>query len=118
MAPGFSSLRLHAAEEHLLVEGHDEVGLVAAVGHALRADADADAARAGDAARRGLDFRGDDLGGPDAVAHAGGDAAERLAAALRALAGVADDLDDVLGERGRAFLPGGTAPALPVTVRS
>lgn len=35
----------------------------------------------------------------DAVAHAGGDRAERLAAALRAFAGIADDLDDVLLER-------------------
>ena len=86
----------HAAEQHLLVERDHEIGLVAAVGDALRADADADAARAGDAARRRLDLGRDDLDRPDAVAHSRGDRAERLAAALRALAGVADDLDDVL----------------------
>ena len=92
----------HAAQQHLLVERDDEVGLVAAVGHLLRADADADARGAGDAARRRLDFGGNDLGGPDPVARPRGDGAERLAAALRALARVADDLDDVLGQR----LPG------------
>ncbi len=91
----------HAAEQHLLVERDDEVGLVAAVGHPLGADADADARGAGDAARRRLDLGRDDLDGPDAVAAARRDRAERLAAALRALARVADDLDDVLG-RGSA----------------
>ncbi len=51
--------------------------------------------------------------GPDAVAHARGDRAQRLAAALRALARVADHLDDVLGQHlgalrvGRAGLDGG-----------
>ena len=45
------------------------------------------------------DFRRDDFHGPDAVAHLRGDRAERLAAALRALAGIADDLDDVLAQR-------------------
>jgi hypothetical protein len=48
-----------------------------------------------DAARRRTDLRGNDLDRPDAVAHARGDAAERLAAALGAFARVADDLDDV-----------------------
>ncbi len=89
----------HAAEQHLLVERDDEIGLVAAVGHLLRADADADARGARDAARRRLDLGRDDLRGPDAVAAPRRDAAERLAAALRALARVADDLDDVLGQR-------------------
>jgi hypothetical protein len=92
-------VRLHPTDEHLLVEGDDELGLVAAVAHGRRADADADAAGAGDAARRWLDLGRDDLGRPDAVAHPRGDRAERLAAALRALARVADDLDDRLGDR-------------------
>ena len=94
----FELARLHAAEQHLLVEGDHEVGLVAAVGDGLRADADADAAGAGHAARRRLDLGRDDLDRPDAVAHARGDRRQRLAAALRALARVADDLDDVLGQ--------------------
>ena len=64
--------------------------------HALGADADADAARAGHAARGRLDLGRDDLGRPDAVAHARGDRTQRLAAALRAFARIADDLDDVL----------------------
>ncbi len=93
----------HAAQEHLLVEGHDEVGFIAAVGHFLRADADADAAGARHAARRRLDLGRNDLHGPDAVAAARGDAGERLAAALRAFAGIADHLDDVLGEVLRGF---------------
>ena len=105
----------HAAEQHLLVEGDDEIGLVAAVGHALRADADADAGRAGDAARRRLDLGRDDLDGPDAVADARGDRAERLAAALRAFARVADDLDDVLGQ-GLGALGAARSPDLAVSV--
>jgi hypothetical protein len=92
----------HATEQHLLVERDDEVGLVAAVGHRLGADADADARCARDAARGRLDLGRDDLGGPDAVAGLRGDRTERLAAALRALARVADDLDDVLGRASAA----------------
>ena len=65
---------------------------------ALGADADPDAAGAGDAARRRLDLGRDDLDRPDAVAAARGDRGQRLAAALRAFARVADHLDDVLGE--------------------
>ena len=88
----------HASEQHLLVEGHHQVGLVAAVGDAAGADADADAAGPGHAARRRLDLGRDDLDRPDAVAAARGDGGEALAAALRAFAGIADDLDDVLGQ--------------------
>jgi hypothetical protein len=95
---GFQLAGAHAAEQHLLVEGHHEVGLVAAVGDAAGAHADADAAGAGHAARRRLDLGGDDLHRPDAVAAARGDGGQRLAAALRALAGIADHLDDVLGQ--------------------
>lgn len=69
---------VNAAEQHLLVESDDEIGLVAAVGDVLRADADAVAAGAGNTAGWWADFGGDDLGRPDAVAHAGGDGAERL----------------------------------------
>ena len=98
-AAGLQLARANAAEQHLLVERDDEVGLVAAVGDLARPHADADAGGARDAARRRLDLGRDDLGGPDAVAHPGRDRAERLAAALRALAGIADHLDDVLGER-------------------
>ena len=95
-AAGLELAGTHAADQHLLVERHDQIGLVAAVGDALRADPDPVAARAGDAARRRLDLGRDDLDGPDAVAHSRGDRAQGLAAALRALAGIADDLDDVL----------------------
>src|SRR5262249_44959177 len=87
-----------AAEQNLLVERDGEVRLVAAVGDLLRSHADADARGACDAARRRLDLRGDDLGGPDAGAHLRRGRAERLAAALRAFARVADYLDDVLAE--------------------
>jgi hypothetical protein len=52
--------------------------------------------------RRRLDFSRDDLHGPDTVAHLAADEAEELAAFLRALTGVADDLDDVLIHRDRA----------------
>ena len=62
-----------ASEQHLLVERHDEIGFVAAIGDALRADADAVAARACNAARGRLNLRRDDFDGPDAVAHARGD---------------------------------------------
>src|SRR4029434_9500799 len=86
----------HAAEQHLLVEGDCEVGLVVAVVDLLRPHAEADARRAGHAARRWLDLRRDDLGGPDAVAHLRGDRAKRLAASLRAFARIADHFDDVL----------------------
>ena len=90
---------VHPAEQHLLVERDDEVGLVAAVGDRPRAQPDPVAAGAGDAARRRLDLGGDDLDRPHPVAGAGRDRAERLPAALGALARVADDLHDVLGER-------------------
>ena len=83
---GLEFARVHAAEQHLLVERDDEVGLVAAVGDALGADADADAAGAGHAARRRLDLGRDDLDRPDAVAAARGDrrrATGRSAARLR-----------------------------------
>ena len=98
-AAGLEFLRAHPAQQHLLVEGHHQVGLVAAVGDVAGADADAVAAGAGHAARRRTDLGRNDLGGPDAVAHLRGDRAQRLAALLRALARIADDLDDVLLQR-------------------
>ena len=102
-AVGLQLARVDAAEQHLLVEGDRDVRLVAAVGDALRADADAVAARARHAARRRLDLGRDDLHRPHAVAHAGRDRAERLPAFLRAFARVAHDLDDVLVERHAAL---------------
>ena len=63
-----------------------KVRLVAAIGDLLRADPDADAARACDAACRRLDLGRDDLDGPDAVAAARSNRRERLPAALRAFA--------------------------------
>ena len=102
-AVGLELLGPHPPEQHLLVEGHHQIGLVAPVGDGARADADAVAAGAGHAARRRPDLGGDDLGGPDAVAHLRRDRAQRLAAFLRALARVADDLDDVLFQPGRRF---------------
>ena len=99
--------RPHPAEQDLLVEGDREVGLVAAIGDAARAEADAVAGGAGDAAGRRADFGGDDLHRPYAVARARGDRAQALAAALRAFAGIADHLDDVLRERGHRLVAGG-----------
>ena len=93
----------YPAQQDLLVERDREVGLVAAIGDLLRAHADADAGGTRDAARRRLDLGRDDLRGPDAVAHLRGNGAQRLAAALGAFAGIADHLDDVLGE-GLRFL--------------
>src|ERR1019366_1874250 len=101
-------------EQHLLVERHHQVGLVAAVGDIAGSDADAVAAGAGDAARGRTDFGWDDLRGPDAVAHLRRDRAQRLAALLRAFARIADDFDDVffqpdrrIPSRGRlSFLAG------------
>jgi hypothetical protein len=97
---GLQLAGLHAPDQHLFVEGHHQVGLVAAVGDTLAADADANAAGPGHAACRRLDLGRDDLGGPDAVAHARGNRGQALAAALRAFAGVADDFDDVLVQQG------------------
>src|SRR5208283_5484290 len=74
------------------------------------AQADAVAARAGDATCRRTDFRRNDFHRPHAVAHARGDGPERLAATLRPLAGVAYDLDHVLLERDRGFLSRRRAP--------
>ena len=91
-----------AGVQHLLVEGHHQLGLVAHVGDILGADPDAVAGAAGRRTRRGLDLGRDDLHGPDAVTHLAADLAEGLAALLRALAGVADDLDDTLVDLFRA----------------
>ncbi len=96
-------VRPDPAEQHLLVERNREVRLIAAVADAALADPDADAARAGDAPCRRLDLRRDDLHRPDPVAHLRRDRAERLAAPLRALARVADHLDDVLADRDGRF---------------
>src|SRR6266540_531336 len=95
----FQLARADAPEEDLLVERHDEIDLVPAIRDRARAEAHAVAARARDAACRWLDLCRDDLDGPDAVAGFGRDRGERLAASLRALTGVADDLDDVLADR-------------------
>ena len=51
MQPGLNAPAWQTPEQDLLVERDDEVGFVAAVRHALRADADAIAACACDAAR-------------------------------------------------------------------
>src|SRR5450631_1953994 len=85
-----------AAEQHLLVERDYQVGFVAAVGDAAGPQTDAIAAAAGHATGRGTDFRRNDLLGPDAIARLRSDRSEGLPAALRAFAGIADDLDDVL----------------------
>jgi hypothetical protein len=103
----------HAAQQDLLVEGDDEIGLVTAVHDAAGRQPDAIAAGAGDAAGRRLNFGGNDLDGPYAEAHPRGDRCERLAAALRPLARITDDLDNMLSDglrqigagRGRPFLP-------------
>jgi hypothetical protein len=92
---GAQSLLVDAAVEHLLVEGHHQVRLVAHVADGLRAEADADAAGSLTGASRGLDLGRDDLHGPQTVAHLGADGAEQLAGRLRALTGVAHDLDDL-----------------------
>ena len=82
--------------ENLLVEGDDDVCLVTHVGDIARCEADADAAGPGGGACGRLDLGGDDLDGPDTVAHFGADRAEGLTGLLRAFSRVADDLDDVL----------------------
>jgi hypothetical protein len=100
----------HPPEQHLLVEGDHQIGLVAAVGDALRSEPNAVAARARDAARRRADLGRNDLDRPHAVAHARRDGAERLAAALRAFARVADDLDHVLRQGDGGLAGGGRRP--------
>jgi hypothetical protein len=100
-AARFELLGAIPPEQDLLVEGDHQVGFVTAIGDLLGGHADAVSARPGDAARRRLYLGGDDLDGPNAVAHARRDRSEGLAAALRALARVADDLDDMLLERYR-----------------
>ncbi len=93
-----------AGVQHLLVERDDHVGFVAHVGDVRRAHADADAAGALAFTRRRLDFGRDDLDGPDPVAHLAAHKPEYLAAFLRALAGVADDFDDLLVDLAQSFL--------------
>ena len=83
------------AQQDLLVEGNDKVGLIAAVGDVTGADPDAVAAGSLDAACRGLDFGWNDFDRPDAVALAGGDCGERLAAFLRPFSRIADDFDNM-----------------------
>jgi hypothetical protein len=61
--------RAHAAEQNLFIEGDHQIGFVTAIGDPMRGQADTIAAGPGDAARRRLDFGGDDLDGPDAVPH-------------------------------------------------
>jgi hypothetical protein len=87
----------------LFVESDDQVGLVAHVGDVLRPQADADAAGALALSRRRLDLGRDDFDRPDAVTHLAADQAEDLPAFLRALAGIADDLDDMLVDFSRAL---------------
>ena len=89
----------YPAHQDLFVEGDDEVGLVAAVGDVFGADADAVSAGPFDAARGGLDFGRNDFDRPDAVAFAGGDGGEGLAAFLRPFSGIADYFDDMFVQR-------------------
>ena len=65
----FEFLGAHPPEQHLLVEGHHQVGLITAVGDVLRTDANAVAAGPGHTACRWANFCRNDLRGPDAVAH-------------------------------------------------
>ncbi len=95
---GLELARADTAQQHLLVERDDEIGVIATVRDRAGPNANADSGGPGDAARRRLDLGRDNLDRPDAVAAAGGDRAQRLAAALRTLARVADHLDDVLGQ--------------------
>ena len=85
-----------APEQHLLVEGDDEVRLFAPVGDGPVTEADPDAAGTRARAGRRLDLGRDDLHGPDAVAGLRTQGGEELARGLRAFAGIADDLDDLL----------------------
>ena len=85
-----------AGVEHLLVEGDDDIGFVAHVGHVLRSHADADAAGTLTFSRGWLDFGWNDLNGPDAVAHLAAHQSQDLAAFLCAFAGIADNFDDML----------------------
>ena len=102
-AAGLEFVIQDATQQHLLVEGDDQVGLVTPIGNAMGCQANAVAAGAGDAPRRWLNFCGDDLGGPNPVSHPRRDGPERLATPLRPLAGIADDLDDMLLQRHHRF---------------
>src|SRR3989304_5377261 len=74
---GARGARAPAPQEDLLVEGDQELRIIAAVADLVAADADAVAARAGDAPWRRLDLCRGDLPRPDVVAHPGGGACER-----------------------------------------
>ena len=114
-ATGLEFIVPDPAQQHLLIEGHYQIGLVATVSDTAGCQANAIAAGAGDAARRRLNFGGNDLDGPDAVSHARRDRREGLAATLSALAGIAHDLDNVLVQSHRQLaLGGGPATLLPV----
>ena len=101
----FDVFRFDAADQHLLVERHHQIGIVTSVGDAEGADTDAVTAGAGLAARRWFDLSGDDFNSPDAFAHFSGDGAEGLRGFLRTLAGVAEDLNDVLPAGYKLLLP-------------
>jgi hypothetical protein len=103
VAAGFDLVGPKPCQQDLLVERHDQICLIATVCNRLGCHTNSVAAGSGDAPRGGLDFGRDDLHGPNTVPHPRRDRAEGLAASLRALAGVADDLDDMLLERHDPF---------------
>ena len=105
-AAAFQRTGAQSAEQHLFVEGYGEIGLVTAIGDAMRSNPDAVTAGTGDAARRWLDFGRDNFHRPDPIARFGGDAGEGLAALLRALSGIADNLDDVFAQLHRRLTLG------------
>ena len=90
--------------EHLLIERDHYVGLVAHIGHVFRPHSDSNSARTLTFAGRGLDFGGNDLDSPDAIAHLAAHQAQDLAAFLCTLAGVADYFDDMLVNLANAIL--------------
>ena len=96
MQSSASASEAMSREQHLLVEGHDELGLVSPIRDLIPPEADQIAARAGGCTRRGLDLGGDDLHRPDAIAHLRQYGGEDLAAFLRPFARVRHDLQNVL----------------------
>ena len=85
-------------EKNLLVERHDQIGVVAPVGDRLRSDANPVSASAVRRTGRGLDLGRNDLDRPYSIPHFRRNRAEDLTAFLRSLPRVGHDLDGVLGE--------------------